>query len=66
MQPEHWLPHLEQAIPVQRPDHLTRSADKSLARPTFRRRRRESIVSLEANLLLRSNNICLLQTLKNL
>ena len=40
--------------------------DKSLARSTSRCRRKESIVSLEANLLLRSNNICLLQTVKNL
>jgi len=43
-----------------------RGADKSLARPTSRCRRTESIVSLEANLLLRSNNICLLQTGKNI
>jgi len=43
-----------------------RGADKSLVRPTSRCRRTESIVSLEANLLLRSNNICLLQTVKNL
>jgi len=34
-----------------------RSADKFLARPTSQCRRTESIVSLEANLLLRSNNI---------
>ena len=46
--------------------YMYRGADKSLARPTSRCRRMESIVSLEANLLLRSNNICLLQTLKNL
>jgi len=43
-----------------------RDADKSLARPTSRCLRTESVVSLEANLLLRSNNICLLQTLINL
>ena len=35
----------------------TRGVDKSLARPTSRWLRTESIVSLEANLLLRSNNI---------
>ena len=35
----------------------TRGADKSLARPTSRCRRTESIVSLEANLLLRSNTV---------
>ena len=43
-----------------------RGADKSLARPTSRCLMTESIVSLEVNLLLRSNNICLLQTFKNL
>ena len=36
---------------------LYRHADKSLARPTSRCCRTDSIVSLEANLLLRSNNI---------
>jgi len=41
-----------------------RGADKSLARPTSRCHRTESIVSLEANLQLRSNNICWLQTVK--
>ena len=41
-------------------------ADKSLALPTSRCRRAEPIVSLEANQLLRSNNICLLPALKNL
>ena len=40
-------------------------ADKSLARPTSRCRTTESIVSLEANLLLRPNKVCLLQTVKN-
>ena len=37
-----------------------------LARPTSRFRRTETIVSLEANLLFRSNNICLLQTVKEI
>jgi len=36
------------------------SADKSLAQLNFRCRRTESIMLLEANLLLRSNNVCLL------
>ena len=44
---------------------MYQGAEKSLARPTSRCRRTDSIV-LEANLLLRSNNICFLQTLKNL
>ena len=43
---------------------LLRGADKSLARPTSQSHRTEWLVSLEANLLLRSNNICLLQTLR--
>jgi len=47
-------------------DDEYQGADKSLTRPTSRCRRTESIVLLEANLLLRSNNMCLLQTLKNL
>ena len=46
--------------------HTFLGADKSLARHTSRCRRTESIVSLEANLLLRPNNICLLQTVKDL
>ena len=45
---------------------LQRGADKSLAQPTSRHLRTESIVPLEANLQLRSNNICLLQTVKSL
>jgi len=46
-------------------DDEYRGADKSLARPTSRCRRTELVVLLEAKLLLRSNNMCLLQTLKN-
>ena len=41
-------------------------ADKSLALPTSLCSRTETLVSLEANLLLISNNICLLQALKNI
>ena len=48
------------------PANMNRGADKSLAQPTYRCLRTETIVSLEANLLPRSNNICLLQTLKYL
>ena len=47
-------------------DDEYQGADKSLARPTSWCCRTESIVLLEANLLLRSNNICMLQTVKNL
>ena len=43
-----------------------RGADKSFARPNSQCLRTETVVSLEINLLLRSNNVCLLQTLKNL
>ena len=46
-------------------EYKYRGAVKSLARPTSQCRRTESIVS-ENNLLLGSNNICLLQTVKNL
>jgi len=46
--------------------NIVQGADKSLARPSSRCPRMDSKVSLEANLLLRSNNVCLLQTLKNL
>jgi len=45
---------------------IYRGADKFLNRPTSRCRRTESILSLVANLLLRSNNIHLLQSLKKL
>ena len=46
--------------------HTNRGADKSLARHNSQCRKTEWIVSLEANLLLRSKNICLLQTVKYL
>jgi len=43
-----------------------RGTDKSLARPTSRCRRTEQIASLEANLLFRSYNVCLLQAVKKI
>ena len=52
--------------PVDEKLERDRDADKSLARPTSRYRRTELIVSLEANLLLISNNMRLLQTVINL